>query len=266
MNLVTSIQNVVDQIRINPTDSTLRLFYIQYLCMDAQWDNALKQVEKYQKLFGQDANHLLLFVIENIQSELKRTEVLKAKMRPFSIVTKESDLMILQLHMSIISHEREKNFNAVVNTFEMLATKIQTPSNTAVVYGNKKMKISTDVTWIIDGDIRASFVLEYFYNGEYYWIPFNNIQSIIFKPIKTLLDTIWRSATLSIKNFANIQVTIPSRYAVMDSCDWNDDLLSNRATHWKHLVNENYSIGFGQKILFSESSDFNLLNINQINF
>ena len=184
MKLAASIQHVVNQIKVNPTDASLRLFYIQYLCMNAQWDNALKQIKQFQKIFGQNASHLLLFVIENVQSELKRTEVLKAKMSPFSIVTKESDLMLLQLHMSIISHEREKNFNGVVNTFETLATTIQTPSNIEVIYTDKEFKTSTHINWIIDGDIRTSFILEYFYCGKYYWIPFNNIQSIIFKPIK----------------------------------------------------------------------------------
>lgn len=51
MDLKSKLSDITDLVRSNPDNQEHRLVLIQYLCLCARWEQALKQIGQYQKLF-----------------------------------------------------------------------------------------------------------------------------------------------------------------------------------------------------------------------
>ena len=51
MDLKTKLSEMIELVRSNPDNQEHRLALIQYQCLCAKWEQALKQIGQYQKLF-----------------------------------------------------------------------------------------------------------------------------------------------------------------------------------------------------------------------
>lgn len=49
MDLKTKLTDMIELVRSNPDNQEHRLALIQYLCLSAKWEQALKQIGQYQK-------------------------------------------------------------------------------------------------------------------------------------------------------------------------------------------------------------------------
>jgi len=53
-----------------------------------------------------------------------------------------------------------------------------------------------DFDWLADADVRMGPMLEAIINGQYYWIPFQQIQAIRIEEPADLRDVVWMPAYL----------------------------------------------------------------------
>ena len=82
-----------------------------------------------------------------------------------------------------------------------------------------------------------------------------------------MLDVIWRPSEIKFHNGETIQCTSPARYAVLPDAasEWTDVLLQCSQTDWTEVADELFT-GLGQKMLYTDSNDFSLLDIRTIKF
>ena len=82
MDLKTKLTDMIELVRSNPDNQEHRLALIQYLCLSAKWEQALKQIGQYQKLFPDTQKPLMLYLIENISAEIRAKQSLKHSKNP----------------------------------------------------------------------------------------------------------------------------------------------------------------------------------------
>lgn len=108
MDLKTKLTDMIELVRSNPDNQEHRLALIQYLCLSAKWEQALKQIGQYQKLFPDTQKPLMLYLIENISAEMRRQAVLETQQKPKTLEQHASKLDILQKQLSLVAHVAEK--------------------------------------------------------------------------------------------------------------------------------------------------------------
>ena len=82
MDLKTKLSDMIELVRSNPDNQEHRLALIQYQCLCAKWEQALKQIGQYQKLFPDTQKPLMLYLIENISAEIRRQAVFETQQNP----------------------------------------------------------------------------------------------------------------------------------------------------------------------------------------
>ena len=181
MDLKTKLSEMIELVRSNPDNQEHRLALIQYQCLCAKWEQALKQIGQYQKLFPHTQKPLMLYLIENISAEMRRQAVLEAQQKPKTLEQHASKLDILQKQLSLVAHVSEQKNKALVDDYTVLSENIEgSPVHITYLLADKSVS-EIDSDWIMDGDVRTAFVYEYFYQGHYYWQTWNSIENISFK-------------------------------------------------------------------------------------
>lgn len=267
MDLKNKLSEVIEQTRSNPGDSNLRLTLIQYLCMCGKWDQALKQINQFQKLFPEEQKHVMLYLIENIKAEMRREAVFSTQQKPKTLETHSDRLDILQKQLSLLAYAGDGKNKELADTFSMLSEQVNEVPVKIAFFTEHEFSGDISGAWLMDGDVRTAFVHEYFYRGNYYWQTWNSIRQIAFKKPESFLDIIWRPAEIQFHNGENIQCTCPARYVVLaeQAEKLPDAALSCAKTEWLD-VSQDLFTGIGQKMLFTEQHDFGFLDIRIIVF
>ena len=250
MDLQTKLSDATEAVRENPNNSEYRLVLIQYFCMCAKWDSALKQIGQFQKLFPSVQKHLIFYLIENIEAEIRRGAVLSTQQKPKTFESHTRNLEILQNQLSIAAYASDNKNGRLSNQYNELADNVtETPVKISYFLSDKS-EVDTSGNWIIDGDVRTAFVYEFFFQGQYYWQTWNSIKGIFFKQPTSLLDIIWRPMEIRLTNGEEIQGICPARYTVSTEEKWSDTLLSCAETDWS----------------YTDKGDFGILDIQSIKF
>ncbi len=237
MDLQTKLSDATEAVRENPNNSEYRLALIQYFCMCAKWDSALKQIGQFQKLFPSVQKHLIFYLIENIEAEIRRGAVLSTQQKPKTFESHTRNLEILQNQLSIAAYASDNKNGRLSNQYNELADNVtETPVKISYFLSDKS-EVDTSGHWIIDGDVRTAFVYEFFFQGQYYWQTWNSIKGIFFKQPTSLLDIIWRPMEIRLTNGEEIQGICPARYTVSTEEKWSDTLLSCAETDWSEVSN-----------------------------
>lgn len=248
MDLKTKLSEMIELVRSNPDNQEHRLALIQYQCLCAKWEQALKQIGQYQKLFPDTQKPLMLYLIENISAEIRRQAVFKTQQKPKTLEQHASKLDILQKQLSLVAHVSEQKNKALVDDYTVLSENIDgSPVHITYLLADKSVS-EMDSDWIMDGDVRTAFVYEYFYQGHYYWQTWDSIENISFKAPSSLLDIIWRASEIKFTNGECIQCTSPARYTVMpgEETAWSDLLMKCSQTDWIEIAEQLFT-GVGQK-------------------
>ena len=113
--------------------------------------------------------------------------------------------------------------------------------------------------WIADADSRLGPILEVILNGRYYWVPFQQIQSVQIAPPKDLRDLVWLPAQFFWINGSKMVGFIPSRYPGSEKTE-DSALQLAHTTFWQE-VNPGIHYGLGQRMLATDLDDYSLLNV-----
>ena len=217
------------------------------------------------KLFPSVQKHLIFYLIENIEAEIRRSAVLSTQQKPKTFESHTRNLEILQNQLSIAAYASDNKNGRLSNQYNELQNNVtETPVKISYFLSDKS-EADTSGNWIIDGDVRTAFVYEFFFQGQYYWQTWNSIKGIFFKQPTSLLDIIWRPMEIRLTNGEEIQGVCPARYTVSTEEKWSDTLLSCAETDWSEVSNDLF-IGRGQKMFYTDKGDFGILDIQSIKF
>lgn len=116
-----------------------------------------------------------------------------------------------------------------------------------------------------DSDPRIGAKLEVFAAGEYMWIPFEHIKSLVMEPPKRLRDLLWAPAKIrtgkECKDFELGEVLLPV-LAPLTPAHADEQVRLGRMTVWQDV--DGVSVPFGQKSLLVDGEEVPILEIRSL--
>lgn len=238
-------------IRANAGTSSLRIFLFQLLCVQGEWDRAIRQL-KVSAEMDPAATAMAQTYREGIVCEVYREKVFAGEKDPLIF---GEPLEWIALMVEALKANAAGNADAAAET---RAKAFETaPTVSGKVDG-------VPFEWIADADMRLGPLLEAVVNGRYFWIPFSSLASIEFDDPADLRDAVWTPATLRLPNGGDTVALIPTRYAGTTETGSDSDKLA-RTTEWRDLGADTFA-GLGQRLLATNEDDYPLMDIRKIEF
>lgn len=244
-----ALKKLTEQIRSHPDNSRDRIFLFQLLVVNGEWQRALTQLDVLADLDPGTLPMVHLYR-QAIACENLRSEIFAGRCRP-TIFGEPTQWMALLLEALKLTAEKQYDQAQLIRNeaFELAR------ESSGEIDGNT-------FKWIADADARMGPVLEVIVNGNYYWVPFERIQSITIEPPEDLRDFVWLPAYFTWENSGQIYGLIPSRYpGSQRSADSNIRLA--KKTEWDEVADGVYH-GKGQRMLATDQADYALLDIRQL--
>jgi type VI secretion system protein ImpE len=238
-------------VRKDPSNPKLRIFLFQLLAVLGQWERALAQLIVSGEL---DTANLLMVQTyrEAISCELLRKEIFNGAIRPliFGDPVRWLALSLEALKLTALG-QNQHACELRAQAFELA------PATSGSIDGQV-------FDWIADADARLGPVLEAIVNGNYYWIPFHQINVIHIEVPSDLRDMVWTPAHFRWVNGGEAFGLIPTRYPGSEYTD-DPSIQLARKTEWQDQ-GDNTFIGYGQRLLTTNENEYALLDIREINF
>jgi len=246
-----ALKTLQAEIRKNPANPKLRIFLFQLLAVLGEWERAFTQLNLTGDL---DAATLPMVQTyrEAIRCEILRKEIFSGQKMPLFFGEPEQWIALLVESLKLTAQQQYADAESLRDQAFELA-----PVTAGTINGKA-------FEWLSDADGRLGPILEAIVNGQYYWIPFSQIQSIAIDEPIDLRDVVWTPAQFTWTNGGEAVGLIPTRYPQSEIAE--DPLLQlARKTEWKELF-ENTFVGLGQRLLSSNDEDYALMDIREIKF
>ncbi|MCX7102375.1 MAG: type VI secretion system accessory protein TagJ [Methylobacter sp.] len=217
-NLSEAIINLQSEIRKNPADAKLRTFLFQLLAVLGEWDRALTQLNVAGDL---DASTLPMVQTyrEAIRSELLRKDIFYGHKTPQIFGEPQQWIALLVQALKLTAQQQFTEAKTLREQAFELA-----PATSGTINGES-------FDWLADADTRLGPVMEAVINGQYYWVPFLQIQEILIEEPADLRDMVWTPANFIWTNGGDSVGLIPTRYPHSETAE--DPLLRlARKTEW----------------------------------
>ena len=248
-DLSETLVNLQQQVRKNPADPKLRTFLFQLLTVLGDWDRALTQLNVSSDLDIENLPMLQTYR-EAIRCERVRKDIFLGIQTPQIFGEPQQWIALLVQALKLNADQQHNEAQILRNQAFELA-----PATAGTINGEA-------FEWLADADVRLGPVLEAIINGQYYWIPFSQIQSIKIDEPADLRDVVWMPAHFVWTNGGDSVGLIPTRYP--DSENQQDSTIRlARKTEWTEL-NEETFIGLGQRLLTTNEHDYALMDIREI--
>jgi type VI secretion system protein ImpE len=252
--LQAAIEEVAREVKANPTDMSLRVFLFGLLCFAGEWDRAEKQLDV---LGHQDAQSDIGARIyrQNIAAERKREQTLSGKEFPKFILEPPG---YVALQLKALGQIGTGDFSEARALLDRAAE--ESPALNGTLDGEPFQNFR-------DADDLINSVMEVFLQGEYIWLPFEQIRNVEIFPPNHLRDLIWARARIQTIDNAGAfagEVFIPALYANSHQQE-NDQARLGRMTDWRPLSDEIYT-GVGQRLFLIGAEDKAMLEIRAVDF
>ncbi|MCL2163306.1 MAG: hypothetical protein FWH55_02700 [Oscillospiraceae bacterium] len=118
---------------------------------------------------------------------------------------------------------------------------------------------------IVDGDDRLGPIVELIFGGNYFWVPFDMIESLQI-PIPTRpIDFVWIAVTVKLVGYPYRIAYMPSRYVLPENEDERtNSLLIGSETTWQEFYDDFWQ-GSGRKTWFADEKALSIFEAGQIN-
>src|SRR4051794_26696787 len=241
-----ALGHLQEQVRAKPSDSRLRIFLFQLLCVTGQWDRALTQLGVASNL-DPEAMAMAQTYGDAVRCEAIRDGVFAGRKSPLIFGEPEQWLALL-IEALLVAGRGELERSAELRALAFEAA----PATAGAVDGRP-------FEWIADADSRLGPVLEAIINGRYYWVPFSRLIKIEFEPPEDLRDLVWLPARLQFANGGESVALIPSRYP--GSASSPDGLIAlARKTVWEEITPDTHR-GLGQRLFATDAEEVPLLDV-----
>ncbi len=249
-NLSGAVAAAIEEVKQNPGDPEPRFLLCELLCFTGAWE----QADKHLDALGFQ-NPTLLPGIHQwrqvIRAEQARQQFYSEGRVP-EFLTPPSPVLRALLQAAI---EMRAGNTAEASRYLSEANEKATP-----VSGECDGQAFEGLR---DMDDRMPFVLEVLATtGVYYWVPYDQIESIEFEKPVRLRDIIWRQARLIVRDGPDGEVYLPSLYPGAPA-ETDDNLRLARLTDWRGGDDEPFQ-GVGQRILLVGDEERPFLELRSI--
>jgi type VI secretion system protein ImpE len=257
-DLDEALANLKEEIRAQPDAAEKRVFLFQLYAVLGEWERALTQLNVARDL---DTDALLMAQTyqEVLRCEVLRLEVFAGKRRP--LVLGEPEAWVAQ-SMEALRLSAAGDYAAAATLREAAWNDAPTTPGQVTVSQGSSPPETIRFDWIADSDMRLGPLLEAIIDGRYYWVPFHRIRQIDIESPTDLRDLVWLPAHFTWTNEGQSAGMIPTRYPGSES-HLDAEIRLARRSEWREPA-EGMFEGLGQRVLSTDSGDFDLLNIRQI--
>jgi len=248
-DLSACLQALQDAVRADPADAKLRIFLVQVLMVQGDWDRALNQL----KVIGELDSAALPMVhaySAAIQCERLRADVFAGARGPL-LFGDPVPWIALQMQSTALQGAGREQEAAEVRAQAFASA----PATSGTINGEP-------FEWIADADSRLGPVLEVLLNESYYWVPFERIESVTIEPPADARDLVWLPAEFRWSNGGEAMGLIPVRYPGSEHSE-DPAIRMARKTEWRTAGPDAY-VGLGQRILTTDGPELGLLELREL--
>ncbi len=248
-DLTAALEEAKTLVRKTPAEAEPRICLFQLLSILGDWDRAMTQLSVAADLNPESAL-MAQMCGPAINCEVLRSQVFAGQRSPLIFgEPAEWIASLCQATQLLAEGQGEAAAKLRDQAFE------EAPAGEGMINGEP-------FQWIADADSRLGPVLEAVVEGRYYWVPFSNIQQVVFDEPKDLRDMIWIPAFFTWTNGGNTVGLVPVRYAGTEQSD-DAALRLARKTDWVDAGNDFFR-GVGQRMLTTDAGDYPLLETRKI--
>ena len=117
--------------------------------------------------------------------------------------------------------------------------------------------------WLADADSRLGPVCELMHEGQYFWVPMDEVSAIFLPEPSRIVDLVWTPVSLSLTNGQTLQAHMPARYAGSEHA--NDAARLGRETLWREQGTTG-TFGIGQKMWMHNNGDWAMHDVRECHF
>ncbi len=253
-NLSGAIEQVTQDVKANPRDLQSRIFLFELLCFAGEYDRARRQLDAVAQTSDDVKVEMGAQLYRSaLQAEMARREFFNGTNRMPKFFSEPPAYAVLHVDAA-----RKLNQNQVDEAETLLKA---SAGARPAIKGRADARPFAD---FCDGDDLLGPFLEVFFQGDYYWLPFEQIQRIELQSPRTLRDLIWTPVAVQFGERPRCDVFVPALYC--GSHQHPDDLVKlGRMTEWKSLGSE-FLLGLGQRTFMADDEERPLLEIRTVEF
>lgn len=246
-----AIEELTREVKAHPADASLRTFLFELLCFAGEWDRAEKQLDAIGHQNVKTEVGVQVYR-NNLKAERDRRKLYADGLQPHFLGEPPA---YVDLQLAAINRVREGN---VAEAREALdRAEEQRPALSGTFNG-------TPFEDFRDWDDLLGPVLELILNGQYTWLPFEQIQHMEISAPKTMRDLIWASARLQARDGTVGEVYVPALYAGSHESQ-NDQVRLGRMTDWRKL-SDDLSLAVGLRLFLVDGDDKPLFEARSVEF
>ena len=260
-NLSTCLNELKNEIRLAPTDHEKRIFYFQLLCVLGEWDKAVTQLGVCRDL--DPANLPMSQTYEQVLHCEKFRDAVFCGIQTATILGEPPTWIALM--QEAVKHSADGNWESFAATQNQAFEEASATKGKVLLHsngGNADTAEELAFDWIADADPRFGPMIECIVNGRYFWVPFENIESIEIEKPTDLRDLVWTPAQFVWRNKGEAVGFIPTRYPQAEKSD-DDQIKLAGKTEWEE-PSEGTFLGSGARMIATEANEFSLTQISKI--
>jgi type VI secretion system protein ImpE len=250
-NLDEAIQETLNVVKSKPTDIVARTFLFELSCFSGDWERAEKQLDVIGK---QDINAMIGSQIykQNFKAERDRIRCFSESLIPECLMPPPPYVEDL-LHAN--NRIREGN---IAEAREILDKVDETRPRFACTINGEEFSDFRDYNDL------TMCVFETLVKDSYTWVPFEQVERVVFTKPKTMRDLYWAQAEVEMINGTKGEMFLPTLYVNSHESE-NDQIRLGRMTDWKDLGEDLY-IGEGMRMFWHDGSYRSILEMEEIKF
>lgn len=244
-----AIQATNQAVAKNPRDLSLRLVLVQLVCFTGNWERVEKIVQQLQVLDADNEHAALTNFINTLSiAEIQRRAVWNDGMVPEFVETPDE---VTSKLLWAWGCARKKDAAQYSDSIDWVLE--NSPELTLTMDGK-------EYAGFRDLDDRTCTVFEaHTLHGVYLWIPHALIHTIeIAKPTR-LIDHIWSSARITLKNETNLGVYIPGLYFNSFDEGQPEEIKLGRSSVWTDV--DGIERGLGRRVFGAGDDEFTLFDL-----
>jgi type VI secretion system protein ImpE len=248
--LQEAIDAQIAAVKAKPADQALRLFLFELFAFAGDFDRARKQIDVLK--FDEPALLAAAVNYRNcLESEILRRRAFKEGVAPQFLKAPPEHL---KLRLEALQQIRGGDF---VGAKEILdKADAVTPPAKGLING-KPFQLLRDC------DDLFGPILEVFSKGNYFWVPYEDVELLAANPPKFPRDLMWLPANLQVKEGPAGEVFLPVIYPG-SSEQADQEIKLGRLTDWLQ-TDGGIVRGVGARMLLVDEDAINLLDIRELN-
>lgn len=246
-----AIEELVRDVKANPSDVNNRTFLFELSCLAGDWPRAERQLDVIGHQSAQAELGVMIYRA-NIKAEQERRRLFAEGIPPHFL---REPPAYVDLHVAAIDQMRQGQLA------EARVTLDRAEEERPALAGEFNGKEFSDFR---DYDDLVAPVLELIVKDRYVWLPFEQIKRMEIAPPKALRDLLWASARVEATDGTIGDVYAPSLYAGT-SDNANDQVRLGRMTDWKQIGDGLFK-SFGLRLFAFDGEEKSLFEAGAIEF